>query len=129
MNKKMLKRGVIALGVLLSIQFQGMAQVKANTISYKDFTINTVQKKILINWQTASQDQANYFEVQRSFDGKNFRTIELVLGPDPQKSDCNCYMGFDQRPVKAKKYYYRLKHIAKDGAVELSETRMIAFNN
>lgn len=128
MNTKLIKKGGLTLVIGLLLHFQGIAQVKAESINYKSFTVNAVQKMITLNWQTGMHDQTNYFEVQRSLDGKNFQTIELVLGPDPQKSDCNCFMGFDQKTTKAKKYYYRLKHVGTNGAVELSETRMIAFN-
>jgi hypothetical protein len=128
MNTKVFGKGLSAIVVLLFAYLQGFSQQKETQVSYTNFTVNSLHKKVLLNWQIAKDSQANYFEIQRSLDGKNFKTVELVLGPDPQKTDCDCYEGFDFPTSKSQKYYYRLKHVSKDGSVELSQTQIIAIN-
>ena len=101
-------------------------QAKINITS---FTVNIHEKRILIDWATDNKIPANYFEIQRSLDGINFKTILLVLGPDPKQTGCDCYECFDKPGTRTKKYFYRLKHVNKDGEFELSETKMLALNN
>ena len=101
-------------------------QAKINITS---FTVNAYQKRILIDWATDNKIPTNYFEIQRSPDGINFKTILLVLGPDPKQTGCDCYECFDKPGTRTKKYFYRLKHVSKDGEIELSETKMLAINN
>lgn len=37
----------------------------------------------------------NYFEVEKSSDGKNFKFVGYVLGTVPAKAEWNCDNGFD----------------------------------
>ena len=127
MNTKNLNKWIVTLIIILAVNPNGICQQPK--VKYTSFTVNAVKKKILIDWVTDNSSQANYFEIQRSVDGVNFKTIELVLGPDPQKTNCNCYEGFDKPSSKNQKYYYRLKHVSVDGAEELSATKMLAINN
>lgn len=107
-----------------------MAQDNKNgisTVKLTSFTVLEKNKKIAIDWSTEKNTATNYFEIQKSTDGMNFKTIALVLGPDPQKRDCDCYGCFDKFLKKdARHSYYRLKHIDQSGKEELSEVKMIA---
>ena len=78
----------------------------------------------MLDWSTDGTYPTNYFEIQKSTDGKNFKTIALVLGPDPKKADCDCYSGYEKRDRNYKNYY-RLKHIDINGTVQFSETRLL----
>ena len=82
----------------------------------------------MIDWATDNKVPINYFEIERSNDGINFKTIALVLGPDPKQANCDCYKCFDKAGSNAKKYFYRLKHVSTDGEIELSEMKMLAIN-
>ena len=82
----------------------------------------------MIDWATDNKVPTNYFEIERSSDGINFKTIALVLGPDPKQTNCNCYECFDKPDSNTKKYFYRLKHVSSEGEIELSETKMLAIN-
>lgn len=82
----------------------------------------------MIDWATDNKVATNYFEIERSSDGVNFRTIAMVLGPDPKQNNCDCYECFDKTSTNTK-YFYRLKHVSTDGEIELSETKMLAINN
>ena len=97
-------------------------------INFTSFTVNSVQKRIIIDWATDNKVPINYFEIERSNDGINFKTIAMVLGPDPKQTNCDCYKCFDKAGSNAKKYFYRLKHVSTDGEIELSEMKMLAIN-
>ena len=128
MNTNKLNKWIVTTIILLAVNSNGFCQKNEAKIKVSNFTVNVVGKHILIDWATESGFQANYFEIQRSLDGVNFKTIELVLGPDPQKPEGNSYEGFDKSSTN-NKYYYRLKHVSLDGSEALSETKMLAINN
>ena len=127
MNTKNLYKCLLVAVILFSANFNGFSQEKAAKINYTSFTVNAVNKKVMIDWKTDNKSTTNYFEIQRSVDGINFHTIELVMGPDPLKTDGESFEGFDIPSKNNQKYYYRLKHVALDGSEEFSETRMLAL--
>lgn len=125
MNKNRIYRCLTALLIITCSHSNGICQAHSAKISYTSFTVNEAKKKVIIDWITDNKMAANYFEIQRSTDGKNFRTIALVLGPDPNQRNSNSYECFDT-PTNKKQYFYRLKHVSTDGEAELSEVKMLA---
>lgn len=135
MNTKILYKCFLAIFILMLVHSDAMCQTQGieakdqqAKVNYTSFTVNEVKQKIMIDWSTDNKVATNYFEIQRSLDGVNFKTIALVLGPDPRQTNCDCYEGFDKPSTNKLKYFYRLKHVGIDGEVELSETRMLALN-
>lgn len=131
MRSKKIFRGVIILAGFLSIHAVTWAQAVTTNqgrINFTSFTLNSNQKGIKIDWATDNKILTNYFEIERSSDGINFKTVAMVLGPDPKQTNCDCYECLDRPKSNAKKYFYRLKHVSTDGEVELSETKMLAIN-
>lgn len=127
MKKYMLFRSVIAI-VFTALAFGGSAQsAQHKKINITDFHVVKNQNKVDINWSTDKTVITNYFEVEKSNDGKHFKTVAYVLGADPSKTDCDCYGCFDKISTNAKEYYYRLKHVDTNGFVEFSEVKTIAF--
>ena len=124
MKKYMLFRSVFVM-LFTILAFAGNAQHKK--INITDFHVVNDQNKVDINWSTDKTVSTNYFEVEKSNDGKNFKTVAYVLGADPTKTDCDCYGCFDKINTNAKESYYRLKHVDTNGSVEFSEVKMIAF--
>ena len=123
----MLFRMAIAM-VFTALSFgcnaQNAQQQKINIIN---FNVVKNQNKVDINWSTDKSVTANYFEVEKSNDGKNFKTVAYVLGPDPSKTDCDCYGCFDKITTNSKESYYRLKHVDSNGIVEFSEVKSLAL--
>lgn len=135
MNTKILYKGLIAILVLMTVHSNVICQTQEQEavnqqakINYTSFTVNAVKQKIMIDWSTDNKVATNYFEIQRSLDGVNFKTIALVLGPDPKQTKCECYEGFDKPSTYKHKYFYRLKHVGMNGETQVSETRMLAIN-
>ena len=79
----------------------------------------------MLEWSTDGTLVTNYFEIQKSTDGKNFKTIALVLGADPKQEGCDCYGSYEKEPGHNFKNYYRVKHIDNKGIVQYSETRLL----
>ena len=122
MNKRLLQLFLISTLVLSSA---GLFAQK-HAVKVTDFTLNTRDKKVIIDWKTDGSTPANYFAIQKSIDGVNYKTVALVLGPDPKQKDCDCYGGFDKYvPQKAKHAYYRLVHVDTDGNEQVTETKAL----
>jgi hypothetical protein len=128
MNTIKLNRIIItAVSLLMGYNAtQAQAANASGKIRFTSFTVHSTPKRVLIDWATDNTVSTNYFEIERSSDGVNFKTVALVMGPDPTQSKCDCYEGFDKPAASAKKYFYRLKHVSTDGEVELSEMKMLA---
>jgi hypothetical protein len=90
-----------------------------------DFKVESLNNSINLIWATQNPDNDNYFEVERSKDGKNFRTVAIVLGPDPRKSDRE-YDCID-KDITRNTSYYRVKHVSSTGETQFSETKRINF--
>ena len=126
MNKKNIYKCLTALLIITFSHSNGICQEHNAKVSYTSFTVNEASNKVVIDWITDNKVATNYFEIQRSTDGKNFKTVALVFGPDPRQSEGNSYECFDT-PSNKKKYFYRLKHVNTDGEAELSEVKMLAL--
>jgi hypothetical protein len=110
------------------LYFGGEAQsIQPHKINIIDFNLVIQNNKVNINWSTDNKTATNYFEVEKSQDGKNFKTVAYILGADPAKTGCDCYGCIDVVGKTKNEFYYRLKHVDTDGNVEISETRTLAF--
>ncbi|HEY5368552.1 MAG TPA: hypothetical protein VIJ75_06110 [Hanamia sp.] len=101
--------------------------VQLHKIHITDFNVSNDGNKVEINWATDRSEATNYFEVEKSNDGREFKTVAVVMGPDPSKTDCDCYGCVDKINTKTKAFYYRLKHIDTNGTVEISGIKMITL--
>ena len=95
-------------------------------VNITDFTISAKEQKVMIDWKTDGALATNYFEVQKSADGINFKTIALVLGPDPKQNAGDSYGFFDKNLAKnLKQSYYRLVHVDANGNQQLSAVKLL----
>lgn len=84
------------------------------------FTANLEDQGTLLNWQTASEENNDYFQVERSVDGRNFFAIGQVDG-NGSTNVALSYDYLDPSPAIGKNYY-RLKQVDYNGAFEYSKT-------
>ena len=92
--------------------------ISTDTSSASVFYFNGIinKERVLLNWIIDKNQEADTFEVERSFDGKNFVMAALVFGTEqPDKVE---YLFYEKnRKVKV---FYRLKIIQKDLSVAYS---------
>jgi hypothetical protein len=103
------------------------AQAGNQKILITNFHVEKNQNKVQINWSTDDKVATNYFEVEKSNDGKKFKTIAYVLGADPTKTDCDCYSYSDRVANSSNEAFYRLEHVNTNGQVEFSEVKTLAL--
>jgi hypothetical protein len=87
-------------------------------ISWKSFNGETNNKVNFLKWITATEQNTEYFEVERSADGINFETIGLVAASGNISSD-KLYNFDDNNPILGINYY-RLRLVEIDGTTEYS---------
>ena len=66
--------------------------------------------KAILQWKVADNEGADQFEVEKSFDGKNYSTAAFVFGTD--KSGIDQYLFYEK--AADKKVTYRIKIVNKD---------------
>jgi hypothetical protein len=91
-----------------------------------DFSASKEGNKTLFNWKTVAEAQSSGFEVMRSADGIFFNKIDFV----PSAADGGYSAGilrynYETITPRAKRYYYRLRHIAFDGHNKFSPIIMV----
>lgn len=75
---------------------------------------------IMVDWATATERNAAFFEVQRSADSREFHTVGSV----PATGDAqyrNDYQFVDEHPLQGANYY-RLNQVDRDGRSEITQT-------
>ena len=90
-----------------------------------DFTAVKEQSGIKLNWETLSEQNTSYFEIERSNDGTNFTAIGR-LNARGNSTDKQYYSYIDNQPATGTNFY-RLKLADIDGAFTYS--RIIAVKN
>lgn len=93
-----------------------------------DFTSFTGQKDGNINvldWATASEQNCDYYEVERSVDGENFESIGQVNGSGNSSNEIK-YQFRDKEPTRGINYY-RLRQVDYNGNYEYST--IVAIDN
>ena len=80
--------------------------------------------RVLLNWTTASEINNDYFEIERSADGKTFESIKKIEGSGNSKEKI-FYETYDPSPIKGQYSYYRLKQTDYDGAFTYSKVEAI----
>ena len=115
----------IIIVLALTSNFAKAQSGKSDNIHFTRFDVVTVNNKIAINLTTDGAVPTNYFEIQKSSDGVSFKTIALILGPDPKQSTCDCYGCFDKLLKESQTSYYRARHIGLDGSEQLTEIKSL----
>jgi hypothetical protein len=86
----------------------------------------TPSNEVKLFWQTASELNNSGFEIHKSNNGKDWETIDFVVGQGTTLEVSN-YQYEDQKPLIGTNYY-RLKQVDFDGAFEYSKTIAVEYN-
>ncbi len=109
--------------------FSGGAGLNCNPvplpIELVDFKGYFVEGKTELVWNTASENNSDYFMLERSYDGKNFVELERMMAAG--NSTTTLDYQYDDLTVRANlKVYYRLSSFDIDG--DLSATKTICVS-
>jgi len=88
------------------------------------FSVDNDEATALLDWKTGSSKELDYFSVQRSTDGENFKEIGR-LSPN----QLNQYKFTDNNNSPDKYVYYQIDMVDTKGNHELSEIQMFTQKN
>lgn len=103
------------------------SETVANVV-LQSFDLTKSGNAIKINWQTASEKNNNYFEIQRSIDGVQYEVIALMFAKeDAEKGAAYRYTDQEMAKLNADKVYYRLRIIDITGKSTMIESKKLAI--
>ena len=88
-----------------------------------DFDGHLQNNNIKLEWSTSSEINSSHFELEKSFDRKDFRKIASVAAAG-NSSSLKSYSFLDKEPP-SQTNYYRLKMVDAEGHILLSDTKLI----
>lgn len=94
--------------------------IVALPVTFSKFTGRYQQDAVVLNWETATEKDNAYFQVERSADGKNFEAIGSVVGAG-NSNQLRQYSYLD-KDAKAGTNYYRLRQVDYNGDFAFSTT-------
>ncbi|MCB0705977.1 MAG: choice-of-anchor B family protein [Saprospiraceae bacterium] len=108
--------------IIASDQLHGLFVLKLVTttvpVELIDFQGYIKENYHLLEWETATESNSAYYEVERSRDGENFTVLGKVAAQGNTLSQHN-YQFIDENPL-AGSNYYRLRMVDQDGTFEYS---------
>jgi len=90
------------------------------------FNVSSSTNGVLLTWQTASEENNDYFTIERSSDGVNFDVLKTINGAGNSTTMIN-YSTADNNPVSGISYY-RLKQTDYNGDYSYSAIKSVAWN-
>lgn len=103
----------------ISINVYYNNSLSALPVEFIHFSANENFGGILLKWQTATEENNDYFAMEKSEDGINFKEIDKITGTGNSQSILS-YNYIDRSVITGKKYYYRLKQVDFNGAYSYS---------
>jgi hypothetical protein len=89
------------------------------------FTAMLIDNKAAIKWTTASEMNVSHFEIEKSFDGKNFNDAGMVFAYGNTNERKEYSFSDNLNSTQSNVIYYRLRSVDIDGKSQYSETRII----
>ncbi len=95
-------------------------------VTLKDFTAKVANQGVKLNWETSSEHNNDFFEIERSNDAKNWKSIGRVKGKGTTNLS-STYSFEDRNPLKGNNYY-RFRQYDFDGNSTLSIIKPVNFD-
>jgi len=110
--------------------YTGNAAFAVLPVELTYFRANTIENLVQLNWQTASEINSDYFEIQRSTatNSEDFETIGRVQSVG-NSTELSNYEFIDENPLNNQELYYRLKQVDFDGTVDYSSIEVVKIRN
>lgn len=97
-------------------------------VNISALTAEFINKAIEIKWEADSELDNKQFEIQRSADGKEFKTIGLVFTLDDENFPRKYFFKDNLKGVGAKKLFYRIKQTNTDDDFNYSDVVTTALH-
>lgn len=99
------------------------SDIAATTSSVEYFSINSNNNNVCLKWSSAQQTGLNYFVIEKSVDGKNYKDAAIVFATTGT-SEKQAYLFSDKVAKNSHKtIYYRLRIVDSMNNFKLSEVK------
>lgn len=99
-------------------------------VTLLDFRAALLDRDVQLNWQTASEKNSSYFEIERSLDGKHFVTLgQVPAAGNSHVLKVYAYADPEVTELMTPALYYRLRMVDIDGTYEYSPVRVVEIAN
>lgn len=95
-------------------------------VSLTTYFVKKDGNRVQLTWNTSSEKDNDYFEIQRSFDGVNYQRLTTVNASENSTFN-NSYMIYDYNPANGDNYY-RLIQYDIDGKHQVLGNRVVNFS-
>ena len=99
----------------------------AAPVKFIDFNARSSGSNVLLIWQTASEQNSNYFSIDRSSDGISFTSIGNIKAAGNSDNSLS-YSFTDRNPLDGNNYY-RITEYDNDGSVTISSVQSVDITN
>lgn len=87
------------------------------------------QKNILLSWTTSNEINTSHFNIQRSYDGKEFVAVANIYSKSTNDNIKNYTYEDNKYSLNKAKIYYRLQMFDKDGSFTYSSIKSVNIVN
>ena len=100
-------------------------------VSLLNFNAELQDNKVSLAWQTASEVNSDYIDLQRSEDDSHFTTISKIetAKNTTNVSSYNYVDTLNQATVQTNNLYYRLQEVDQDGSFTYSDIRSVKLSS
>ena len=110
----------------------GVTNNQSLPVELLSFNARKVDKNVLVEWKTASEQNSDHFEVEVSKGNEEFRLNHFIkigqVASNGNSTTEQRYSFTDVEDHKSGVRYYRLKTVDKDGRFSYSVVRPVVFN-
>ncbi len=110
-----------------NIQSISSTSCAALPVTFSNFDVKLQESGVLVSWSTASEQNNDHFEVERSGEAKTFSSLGVVKG-NGNSNAISKYQFTDNAPLPGMNYY-RIRQVDLDGSVSYSTMRAIENRN
>lgn len=94
-------------------------------VHIQKFTATLVNQTVELDWETAQEEDSDYFLVERSLDGLEWETLDQVKAAG-YSNTLQKYQALDEQPHLGINYY-RIKEVDYNGNAMISEIRAVDY--
>lgn len=109
-------------GAKASSQATLVVNKKDNAVKLFNFMGSQNGSKTMLQWMVNKNEEVNRFEIEKSVDGKNFKTAALIFGSEQSNTDS--YMFYEK--ATDKKLSYRIKLMENNGTISYSDIIVVS---
>lgn len=95
-------------------------------VTFTELTAKKKENNVVLNWGTVTEINNSHFEIERSDNGKDFKTKIGTIASAGNSSSVKNYSIVDASPIKGLNYY-RVKQVDNDGKFSYSNIAVVNF--